>query len=133
MKKVRIICIVIIWSSFLVGGISQSNSYISKLEDVFHTEQHHHDYRAMVIDAKNPVDFLFTSFYVIYKVLLSSQDMDSCVFTPSCSTYSIQSIKKYGLLIGFAATFDRLTRCHPFSGSNYSIHPANNKLYDPVD
>lgn len=133
MKKVKIIGIAIIWISFLVGGNSQSDSYIKKMDSVFHTDEHNHHYRGMIIESKNPIDFLFTTFYVAYKVFLSSQDLDSCVFSPSCSTYSIQSIQKHGLLIGLAASFDRLSRCHPFSGSNYSINPLNNRLYDPVD
>lgn len=38
----------------------------------------------------------------------------SCVFYPSCSTYSKQAFLKYGFFKGFYLSFKRVLRCHPW-------------------
>ncbi len=38
-----------------------------------------------------------------------------CRFYPSCSEYSYQAIKKYGLLKGGLLSIYRILRCNPFS------------------
>lgn len=39
----------------------------------------------------------------------------ACRFTPTCSAYGRESIRKYGLLIGGARTAWRITRCGPWT------------------
>jgi putative membrane protein insertion efficiency factor len=38
-----------------------------------------------------------------------------CRFTPTCSEYTYQAIKKYGVVKGVWIGMTRITRCHPFS------------------
>jgi len=38
-----------------------------------------------------------------------------CRFTPSCSEYSYQAIKKYGTIKGTVLGFKRILRCNPFN------------------
>ncbi|MBU1071149.1 membrane protein insertion efficiency factor YidD [Patescibacteria group bacterium] len=38
-----------------------------------------------------------------------------CRFSPTCSQYSKESIKKYGIIHGAWLSFLRLLRCHPLS------------------
>ncbi|AKM79835.1 TPA: membrane protein insertion efficiency factor YidD [Candidatus Beckwithbacteria bacterium] len=38
-----------------------------------------------------------------------------CRFTPSCSQYSYEAIKKYGILKGSWFGLRRIVRCHPWS------------------
>jgi uncharacterized protein len=38
----------------------------------------------------------------------------TCRFTPSCSQYTYQAIKKYGFLKGIALGAKRISRCHPW-------------------
>ncbi|MDD5595707.1 MAG: membrane protein insertion efficiency factor YidD [Candidatus Omnitrophica bacterium] len=40
----------------------------------------------------------------------------ACRFSPSCSEYTKQAIKRYGFLKGALKGMGRLLRCHPFSG-----------------
>lgn len=42
-----------------------------------------------------------------------------CRFYPSCSDYSYQAIKKYGVLKGIIKSFKRIIRCHPFNNGGY--------------
>lgn len=133
MKVVKIICTVILSISWSANICSQSVDYLGELKHVFVEKESHTHYTEYVMNAENPVEFLLAGLFVTYKTLLSSQDMGTCVFTPSCSTYGIQSIQKKGLIPGLLNTFDRLTRCHPFAGKHYDFDPINHKLYDPVD
>jgi len=39
---------------------------------------------------------------------------NSCVFYPTCSEYTKEAIKKYGILKGIFLGFKRILRCHPW-------------------
>jgi len=43
----------------------------------------------------------------------------TCRFSPSCSEYCYQAIKKYGILKGVFVGGKRFLRCHPFSRGGY--------------
>ncbi len=51
-----------------------------------------------------------------YKAFAPMKVRDQCRFTPTCSTYMIMAIKKYGLIIGIIKGIRRITRCHPPNG-----------------
>jgi putative component of membrane protein insertase Oxa1/YidC/SpoIIIJ protein YidD len=73
---------------------------------------------------KNTSNEIVMSLYVffdVYKNYFSSQDLNSCSFYPSCSTYGLQSIQKRGVVMGMMQTFDRLSRCHGFAPELYEI------------
>lgn len=42
-----------------------------------------------------------------------------CRFTPTCSDYSIQAIKKYGPIKGAIKSAWRIIRCNPFNKGGY--------------
>ncbi|QDU90780.1 Putative membrane protein insertion efficiency factor [Pirellulimonas nuda] len=56
-----------------------------------------------------------------YQWLLSPLLGRNCRFTPTCSEYCIQAIRKHGPLRGAWLTTRRLLRCHPWSegGEDY--------------
>ena len=54
-----------------------------------------------------------------YKYFLSPLLPPSCRFTPTCATYTIEAIEKYGALRGSYLGIRRLLRCHPFSRGGY--------------
>lgn len=72
------------------------------------------------------------SLFIFYKMFFSSQDSKSCSFTPSCSVYSVKSMKKQGIFTGLLNTFDRLTRCHGLRAIDYPIDEHTHLLIDPV-
>lgn len=57
-----------------------------------------------------------------YRYLISPLMASHCRFHPSCSSYAIQAIEKYGAFKGSFMAIKRLLRCQPF-------HPGG---YDPV-
>lgn len=57
-----------------------------------------------------------------YQRFISPALPPSCRFYPSCSTYALEAVTKYGLLKGSYLAARRLLRCHPF-------HPGG---VDPV-
>lgn len=47
----------------------------------------------------------------------------SCRFTPTCSQYAVEAIRKHGPVRGLWLAFRRLLRCHPWGGSGYDLVP----------
>jgi uncharacterized protein len=46
-----------------------------------------------------------------------------CRYTPSCSQYTMDAIKKYGPIKGIFLGAKRLSRCHPGGGHGYDPVP----------
>ena len=59
----------------------------------------------------------------IYQLLISPLFPPSCRFTPTCSHYTIEALKKYGILKGGWLGFKRIIKCHPWGGSGYDPVP----------
>ncbi|MBX2925612.1 MAG: membrane protein insertion efficiency factor YidD [Chitinophagaceae bacterium] len=59
----------------------------------------------------------------LYQLILSPVMGRSCRFTPTCSHYGIQALKKYGLFKGTWLTIKRISRCHPWGGHGYDPVP----------
>ena len=54
-----------------------------------------------------------------YQLTISPLLGNNCRFYPSCSTYSMQAIEKYGCKRGVFLTLKRLCKCHPFNPGGY--------------
>ncbi|HHO47184.1 MAG TPA: membrane protein insertion efficiency factor YidD [Desulfobacteraceae bacterium] len=54
-----------------------------------------------------------------YKHYISPFLPPSCRFTPTCSQYAIDAVKKHGVLRGLLLALWRLLRCHPFARGGY--------------
>jgi uncharacterized protein len=46
---------------------------------------------------------------------LSTQMGGTCRFEPSCSTYAVEAVERFGALRGCRLTLKRLARCQPLS------------------
>ncbi len=51
----------------------------------------------------------------IYKLVISPYLAPSCRYTPTCSEYTIESLKNYGLIKGLFKATKRILSCQPFS------------------
>ncbi|HTI88464.1 MAG TPA: membrane protein insertion efficiency factor YidD [Alphaproteobacteria bacterium] len=47
-----------------------------------------------------------------------------CRYEPSCSSYALQAIDRFGPMRGAWLTVKRLGRCHPWGGSGYDPVPV---------
>ena len=70
----------------------------------------------------NPVSLLFGGSLYFYQRVISPQIQSGCAFDVSCSNFSRQSIKQYGILKGVALSADRLTRCTRIAAVDF--HPV---------
>ena len=57
-----------------------------------------------------------------YQLVISPALPPACRFTPSCSQYALDAVRRYGAVRGSWLAVRRLVRCHPF-------HPGG---FDPV-
>ncbi len=64
-----------------------------------------------------------------YKFLISPLLGDCCRYQPTCSDYSIDSIKIFGLFKGSILSLKRILSCHPikFLGGGEGFDPVNKK------
>ncbi|HNW90337.1 MAG TPA: membrane protein insertion efficiency factor YidD [Bacteroidales bacterium] len=58
-----------------------------------------------------------------YQYAISPYLMPSCRYTPSCSAYGIEAIKKHGPFKGGWLTLKRIISCNPWGGSGYDPVP----------
>ena len=54
-----------------------------------------------------------------YQKLISPLIPARCRFYPSCSTYFIQALQKYGVCKGTFLGIKRILKCHPFNPGGY--------------
>jgi putative membrane protein insertion efficiency factor len=58
-----------------------------------------------------------------YQYLISPMLGPSCRYTPTCSEYSAQAVKKYGAIKGLWLSIKRVGRCHPWHDGGYDPLP----------
>ncbi|HEY1044861.1 MAG TPA: membrane protein insertion efficiency factor YidD [Bacteroidia bacterium] len=59
----------------------------------------------------------------IYQWVLSPMFPPSCRYTPTCSQYGIEALRKHGLIKGSVLTFKRIMRCRPGGGHGHDPVP----------
>ena len=59
----------------------------------------------------------------LYQTAFSPMFPPACRYTPTCSQYAIEAIRKHGPLKGTWLAVKRICRCHPWGGSGYDPVP----------
>ena len=63
--------------------------------------------------------FLVLGFLQLYKTLVSPFLPPACRFEPTCSTYAMQAVEKYGAFKGSWMGVKLILRCQPFCKGGY--------------
>lgn len=68
---------------------------------------------------------------LFYKKYISNNITPSCKYFPSCSSYAIDAIDEWGIVIGYLLAIYRILRCNPFSKGGFDPVPKRkNKKTD---
>lgn len=59
----------------------------------------------------------------VYQWVLSPILPNSCRYTPTCSHYMVEAIKKHGPVKGLFLGIKRISRCHPWGGHGHDPVP----------
>jgi len=59
----------------------------------------------------------------LYRKYISPMKRTKCPYYPSCSTYGLEAVRRYGALIGGSMAFYRILRCNPFSRGGFDPVP----------
>ncbi len=59
----------------------------------------------------------------VYQICISPYMGQNCRYTPTCSAYAIEALRKHGLLKGTCLAVWRILRCSPWGGSGYDPVP----------
>ncbi|WP_185850991.1 membrane protein insertion efficiency factor YidD [Blattabacterium cuenoti] len=62
---------------------------------------------------------LLLKIILLYQIGISPWIGKNCRYIPTCSEYTIQSLKKYNFYRASFMIIKRILRCHPFGKSGY--------------
>jgi putative membrane protein insertion efficiency factor len=55
----------------------------------------------------------------LYRRFISPYTMPSCKYTPTCSRYAMDAVRRYGVFKGSWLATWRILRCNPFARGGY--------------
>lgn len=58
-----------------------------------------------------------------YQVAISPYTPSSCRYSPTCSHYAVEALKKHGVFFGGWLAIKRIFSCHPWSKGGYDPVP----------
>lgn len=69
------------------------------------------------------LNMLLTGMVIIYRGAISPLFPPSCRYTPTCSQYALEALRRHGPFRGSWLALRRILRCHPWGGSGYDPVP----------
>ena len=69
------------------------------------------------------ISFPFIVLIKLYQWIISPWLGPKCRYTPTCSQYAIEAIKKYGPIKGIWLAAKRIARCNPWGGHGHDPVP----------
>jgi uncharacterized protein len=111
------------------------NSQLSKADPDPFKRPYIYQHETSFIKKYNPVSLLLGSSFYVYQNVFSKHISADCLYTPSCSEFSKQAIKEYGLLKGTLLSIERVNRCNRVAATdlrNSETDPKTKRYSDPV-
>ena len=75
---------------------------------------------------------LFIALIRFYQKYISPRTTPCCRFSPSCSSYGITAIERFGAFKGGFMTVWRILRCNPFNPGGYDPVPEKKRKYEYI-
>lgn len=80
-------------------------------------------FEVMASTLKAALGWFFLGLIRFYQLAISPMTQSSCRYTPTCSQYALEAVRKYGPFKGGWLAIKRLARCHPWGGHGYDPVP----------
>lgn len=77
-----------------------------------------------------PTKLIFLFLIYIYRYTISPLIPHKCCFSPTCSKYAIEAIKKHGVIDGTMLACKRIIKCNPKSKGGVDLVPLSLKGED---
>ncbi len=71
--------------------------------------------------------YVLIKFIKFYKFLISPLIGETCRYFPSCSDYSIEALKTFGLIKGIYLSLKRILSCNPWSKGGVDLVVKENE------
>ncbi len=133
---------VMLFSNNIFSQISPTDIQFLKKKTIHHTNIEERNVSFGLSESENifvkynPASLFFGALMYGYQKIISPQFSAGCLFNPSCSDFSKQLVKEYGLFKGVFTTADRLMRCNRLSTHNLSslkINKHDHKIHESTD
>ncbi|WZL83337.1 membrane protein insertion efficiency factor YidD [Vallitaleaceae bacterium 9-2] len=72
---------------------------------------------------KNGLKSLAIGLVKFYRKYISPLKQPTCIYIPSCSSYSLEALERYGFIKGSYLSIRRILRCNPFAKGGYDPVP----------
>lgn len=69
------------------------------------------------------ISYIFIGLIKVYQYTISPWLSPACRYTPTCSVYSVDALKKYGPFKGLYYAVKRIFSCNPWGGHGYDPVP----------
>lgn len=87
-------------------------THIQKSELPDHSYEKHEKKKLKVLNAINPVYWVYKGGLAFYQSHISEQISSSCIYETSCSRFSKKLFDRYGPFKGLFLSSDRVSRCN---------------------
>ena len=64
----------------------------------------------------------------LYQLFISPLLGQNCRYLPTCSEYSVKSLKEYSLFRGSILSIKRISKCHPWGSHGFDPVPKKTDL-----
>ena len=64
----------------------------------------------------------------LYQLFISPLLGQNCRYLPTCSEYSVKSLKEHGLFRGSILSIKRISKCHPWGSRGFDPVPKKTDL-----